>query len=161
MTDKDRGLKVFRAFWNWNRTFHRSFNLSFDEFLKSYGNKADIYLDGIGSGIRFADVSDSRIDTAMRSMARNSNGQIPKNPLVMVQYLSNEAVKIDWRDAAGSILADTAGDLLEGAADLGNSLITTGKILNFLLPVIALVVVYYLLNKNTEGQFSKVLKGLK
>ena len=159
MTDRELGLKVFKSFWNWSRAMNRSsFSLSFDDFLKVYGSKTEVYLDGIGGGIREANVSDSTIDSAMRSMAIASNGKVPKNPLKMIDYLSNESVKIDWTDAVVFTAKESAGDILKGAESVGNQILLTGKILNWLLPVIVLVFVLYWINKNTNGMLGKASK---
>lgn len=159
MSDKELGLKVFKAFYSWNKSFHPTvFNYSLDQFLNFYGKKKDIYLDGIGGGVRESGISDSRIDTAMRSMAQQSKGKIPENPLVMFQYLSNESVKVNWVDAVAFTVVESGKTVVGGAESLGNSLITTAKIVNFILPAILLFFLYVWLNNKSGGELKRVLR---
>lgn len=165
MSDKEIGLKVVKYFWMWHQTYFGSkVRLSWEEFLNRLLpdlKKRDIVLDGIGGGVREAEVSDSRIDSAMRSLALKSQGQIPSNPLVMFQYLSNEAVKINWVDAVLYTAKESVKDVAKGAQAIGDSLITTGKILNFLLPAILIFIVFAYVNSATGGAVSKTFKALK
>ena len=159
MSDKELGLKVFRAFHSWNKSFHPiSFTISFDDFVNSYGKKKDIYLENIGSAIRENKISDSRIDSAMRSMAQKSGGKIPENPLVIFQFLSNEAVKINWVDAIAYTAIESAKDIGTGAVAIGDSIIKTGKIVNFLLPALVLLFLFLWLNKGTGGELKRLFK---
>lgn len=159
MSDKDLGLKVFKAFHSWNKSFHPTvFKYSLDEFLNFYGKKKDIYLDGIGGGVRESGISDSRIDSAMRSMAQQSKGKIPENPLDMFKYLINESVKINWVDAVTYTVTESSKDVLSGAESVGKTLITTGKIINFLLPAILLFFLYVWLNNKSGGELKRVLR---
>lgn len=157
MTDIELGTKVLKSFWNWSRMLNAgSFKVSFDEFLKSYGSKINIYLDGIGGAIKAAEVSDSRIDSAMRSLAIASKGKIPSDYQVYFKYISNEAVKVNWIDAVAYTAIESVKDIASGAQAVGNSILTTGKILNFLLPGIALIFVIFWINKHTDGGLAKV-----
>lgn len=165
MTDKEIGLKVFRSYWNWSRAFNgSSFNYSFEQFLKVMQpnqKKLDILLDGVGGGVREAGVSDSRIETAMRSLAKSSGGKIPSNPMQFFYYLSNEATKINWLDATAFVVTESAKDIIKGAQSVGDSIITSAKIINFLLPAIALIFVFFWINKATDGSVVKVVRSFK
>ncbi len=165
MTDKEIGLKVVKYFWTWSRSFYgSSFNLSFDAFvqkLASNSAKVNIALDGIGGAVREADLSDSRIETAMRSLAKASNGKIPGDYQVYFKYLSNEATKINWVDAISYTVVESVKDVAAGAQSVGESLITTGKILNFILPLAVLFGLYIFLNEKSGGAVSRTLNSLK
>src|SRR5690606_18262889 len=107
--------------------------------------KREIYLDGIGLGAR--EISDYRIETAMRNMAIQASGRIPSNWQDFFKFLQNEAVKINWIDAAAYVATESGKDLLDGAEEIGKSVIFTGKILNFLLPAIVIFLVFFYLKK--------------
>lgn len=168
MTEREIGLKVFKSLWNWIRTFNgHSFTLTFDEFLRdiSRGNatKLEIYLKNIGSAVKDNDISDSRIESAMRSMALSSNGRVPANPLDVFQFLSNETSQVTWRDTLDVISyvgTESVKDIAGGFEEVGKSIITTGKIINFLLPVIGLIFVYFWVNQKTDGGAKNALDGL-
>lgn len=162
MTDKELGSKVFYSFWNWNRTFYpNNFKLTYSQFLESHGKKKDIYIDGVGGGVRESKISDSRIDSAMRSLALASQGRMLSNPQKMFDFMMNENAKIDWVDAGSFVLIQSGKDVIGGAEQLGNSLIKTGKILNFILPAVLIIVVLFWVNSVTGGSLSKTAKGLR
>lgn len=162
MSDIELGKKVFEAFWKWSRSFYgNAFPYSFEQFLAFYGKKTNIYLDGIGMGVRESGITNARIEIAMRTMAQASKGKVPENPLKMFDFLQNEATQINWVDAGAFVLIESGKTILKGAEAVGNSIITTGKIFTYLLPVIAIIFAWFWLNKKTDGQFSKAMKGFK
>jgi hypothetical protein len=165
MNDLELGKKVLKSFYDNARFyFPKQYNFSFEIFLKTYQpdeKKLNIILDGIGGGVRETELSDSKIKDAMAKMALASGGKVPSSYNAFFQYLQGEASKISWVDAAGFVAKESAIDILKGAQSVGDSLIFTGKILNFLLPAIALVFVFYFINKKTEGGASKFLNGFK
>lgn len=158
MSDRDQGLKVLRA-------FHRnspSLSMSFEVFLATMWpdvKKREIYIDGIGFGAR--EISDSRIESAMRNMATQARGRIPSKWQDFFTFLSNEAIKINWLDAAAYTFTESAKDIAGAAESVGNQLIFTGKILNFFLPVILIFLVLYYLNVFTNGSVVKTAKAFK
>lgn len=165
MSDKEIGLKVFQFLFKWNKSLYpKSFNYSFDVFLSKIQpdkKKLDIVLDGVGFGVRSADMSDSKIDSAMRKLALQGAGRIPKNPYDVFKFLSNESTQISWVDAAAYVATESAKDALKAAESVGNQVILTGKILNFLLPAIALFLVFVWINKASGGEALKAIKGFR
>lgn len=159
MTDVQLGESVVKKFYSWNKTFYpQVFKLSYEEFLQALNSnpkKNQILFDGIGGGVREADISNSRIDTAMRKFALDSKGKIPAKPMDFFNYLSNEATKVNFVDAVVYTVKESVGDIASGAESLGNSLIFTGKILNFLLPAIVLVIVFFWVNSKTGNRLVK------
>lgn len=166
MNDRELGLKVFKSFWDWNRRFNpNSFNYSFDEFLSFYGKKKDIYLDGIGGAVRENDFSDAQTETAMRTLANSSKGKIPSSWYDYFRAFNNEVGKINWIDAGVFVVSESAGDALGGAQDLGKSLITSAKVLNFILPALIIGGVLFLafswINTASGGGAVKLIKGIR
>lgn len=161
MTDRDRGLLILKAFHG-NSSLR--FKMNFDLFLTTMWpdvKKREIYIAGIGLQANSADMSDSRIESAMRSMAYQSQGRVPASWGDFTKYLQNEAVKINWLDAGVYTFTESAKDIAGGAQALGNQLIFTGKILNFILPAILLIVVLFYVNKSSDGALVKTLGGLR
>lgn len=165
MNDKDLGLKTVEYFWKWSRSFYgSSFNYSLEKFVSLLAlnkTKVDIILDGIGLGVREAELSDSRIESAMRRLALSSKGKIPSDYQVFFKFLSDESVKINWVDATFFVVKESTKDVINATAEIGKSLITTGKILNFLLPAIALFFVYVFLDNKSGGRLAGAVKGFK
>lgn len=162
MSDIEIGRKVLKFFWMWHQTyFQGKLKLSFDEFLvriQPNPTKLNILMDGIGGGVKSVEISDSRIDAAMRNMAIQSQGKLPKDGQVFFKFLINESTKIDWVDATIYVAKESAGDVLKGAQAVGDSLISAGKILNFLLPAIVLGAVFFWLNDKSGGRLARGLK---
>lgn len=161
MIDRDRGLFTLKAFHG-NSSLR--FKLNFDQFLSAMwpdAKKREVYIAGIGLQANSASMSDSRIESAMRNMAYQGQGRVPASWYDFTKYLQNEAVKINWLDAGVYTFTESAKDIAGGAQALGNQLIFTGKILNFILPAILLIVVLFYVNKSTGGSLVKVAGGLR
>jgi hypothetical protein len=166
MTSKEFDIQVgqsvihkFYLYWPGARTMSFTQLLDTLKARKPMGGTA--FLEGIGFGVQAAQMSDSKIDSAMRQLAINSRGKIPQNNMDFFSYLSNESTKINFVDAAVYTAVETAKDLATGAQAIGDQLIFTGKILNFLLPAILLFIVLFYVNKSTDGSLVRVAKGLR
>lgn len=159
MSDLELGKKVLKFFYDWNKNLYpKSFTISFEQFLASYGSKINIYLDGIGTGARLTGMNDRQLDSSMKNLALDSSGRIPKDYQVYFKYLSDQAVKINWVDAVGFVAIESTKDVLTGAQAVGDSLITTGKIITFIFPVVALMFLYFMLDNKSGGRFAKAFK---
>lgn len=165
MNDLETGRKVLKAYYDYSRFYYPTiYKFSFDEFLKKYQpnqKKLEIYLDGIGFGVRGSEISQTRINSAMQKMVLNSKGGMPSNAGDFFKYLSNEAVKISYIGAIGFVAVESLKDVAKGAAAVGDSLLTTGKILTFIFPVIVLILVFFWVNSKTGGGLGRGLKSLR
>lgn len=164
MTDFEVGTKVLKSFYS-----KSGLKISYQQMLDRIQPniiKQKIGIDGIGFGVKSVNedrtfLSDSAINTAMANLARVSSGKIPSSFQDFFKFLSNQAVKINYIDAVSYTAIESAKDTLKGAQSVGDSLIFTGKILNFLLPVIILIFIYFWINQKTDGQLSKAVQGFK
>ena len=162
MTDLQLGTTALKAFWSWSKSFYpTSFTYTFDQFLALYGKKKDIYADGIGGAIRETDLSSSKVESSMRVLAQRSGGKIPKDHNQYIMAFSDQAAKINYLDAIVFTATESIGDIANGAAELGDSLITTGKIINFLLPALGVIFVLFWFNSKTDGSLGKIAKAAK
>jgi hypothetical protein len=168
MTDYQLGEKALNAYWNASRQLYPGFFSSFSAFtykLQPSSVKLRILMEGIGLGIRSSEMSDLRIETAMRSMASQSKGKMPSSNHDFFRYLSNEATKIHWVDAASYVTTETAKDVLKGTAEIGDSIISAGRAINSILPILlvggVLVYALVLLETATKGGASKLYKSLR
>jgi hypothetical protein len=98
-------------------------------------------------------------------MATQSHGRLPSNNFDFFRYLSNEATKISWVDAASYVTVETAKDVLKGTAEVGDSIISAGRALNSILPILIVsgIVIYLavFLESSTKGGASKLYKALR
>lgn len=162
MSNREIGLSAFKKFYDWQKVFFpREVNYSLDDLLNSYGNKKEIFINGVGDMIVNGNVSNSRLDTALRSLAKDSQGRKLKNPIQISNYIQSVESKIDWVDAASFVATESLKDVAGATESIGKSIITTGKILNFLIPVIGVLFVLAWLNKSTGGEAIKFVKSFK
>jgi hypothetical protein len=168
MTDREYGLKVLNSYWNYARSSYSTFNLTFDQFLARIQpnlKKRDLEIENLGWAIRSNDISDSRISSAMKNMVGKSGGKVPSGIQPFFQFISNESTKINWIDAAVTVTGDSLADIAGGAQELGDSLISTAKILNFILPVVlvggVLLLAYSWLNRASGGDAGRFLKSAR
>lgn len=159
MTDSERGLKAITYYHSAMRSLYASsFKYSLPEFLeilkKLRGGKA--LLEGLGLGIREAEISDSRVRTAMDNLAKRGGGKIPASYMDFFYSLTSEAVKVNFIDAAAFVTVGVASDVLDGAQAVGDSVLTSFKVLNFLLPAIILIFVFFFLDGKSGGKLSNL-----
>lgn len=149
--DLQTGTKALRYFWDWNKRFNpNTFIFSFDEFLNFYGNKKNIIASGIGGAIRETGFSDSQVETSMRSLANSSKGKIPSAWYDYFKAFNNEVGKVNWIDAVSFVAVESSKDLLDGAVQIGDTLITTGKILKYIGPLLIIGAIGYIVFKRSK-----------
>lgn len=144
------GKKAIQYFYDEQKRIYSSkAPRSFDELIKILearkGGKN--FLMGLGLGINFAEVPDYRVKTAMQTLARNSGGKIPLTNNDFRDYLINEATKVNFVDAVAYTVKESAKQITEGAQSIGDSVIFTGKMLNYALPLIVGTLVYFWIKK--------------
>lgn len=163
--DFDSGKNALKTYYGFMVSFfpvtYKKY--SFEEFynllIKIKGGKALAI--GLGLGIREAGLSSSTVNDSMKKLAQSGNGKIPASQYDFFKFLVQGSSNISYLDAAAFTALESFKDIGSGLESVGNQVILTGKILNFLMPVIALVVIYFLLNKYTDGQFTKARNGFK
>lgn len=160
MTDIELGESVIKSFYAHWSTFPAARGISYAQLLNTLKVRRPMggtaFLDGIGLGVRSAGMSQSKISNAMRNLAMKSNGKIPAYNMDFFTFLSNESVKINFIDAAAYVVVESGKDIIKGAQEVGDSLISAGKFLNFVLPAVAVLFVFFWLDKQSEGKLSKL-----
>lgn len=137
-TDIDFGREAMLYFHN-RSAFYPGYSISFDELLRGIAgsdSKANIFLDGLGLAIRSIGLSTSKIKSSMENLADSGQGRIPSNQNVFFRALSDEAQNINWVAAAPEMALGVAKDVAKGVAAGGESVITTLKSLNVVLPLV-------------------------
>lgn len=164
MNDFDVGTKVLKSFYK-----YAGLKLTYEQMLERIQPnpiKRKIEIEGVGMGVNNVNddvvfLSDSKIDTAMKNLAKKSSGKIPSGIQIFFKYLQNEATNVTLIDALPYVVEESGKNLLSGAQALGDSLLTTGRILNFLLPLIIIVGLFLYANQKSNGSIVKGLKSLK
>lgn len=161
MTDKEVGTKALKTYFGFMKSMYPStFKYSEADFFaivqKLKGGKT--LAEGIGLGIIQAGMSDSQVSTSMKRLATMGAGKIPASMMDFFNALIYTSTKVNFVDAAIYTVVESVKDVGSAAQSVGNQLIFTGKILNFLLPVIILAFVYFFLDGKSGGKFSAALR---
>lgn len=137
------GQKILRNFYDSAKSFYPfAVVYSFDELVKTLearvGGKT--FISGLGLAASLADFSDNDINSSMSALARNSGGKIPSKNGDFYAFMVDQGTKVSFTGAVSYTVAQSALDIVSGAQQVGESVLATGKILNFLLPI---AVVYF------------------
>jgi hypothetical protein len=155
MTDHEQGLKVLRAFYDYSKyEYPFACTYSFQELLdtlhKRVGGK--FIEDGIGLGVNSVDgFNDSKINSSMQALAKASGGKIPSKNGDFFAFMTNEATKVNFVDAIAYTATESAKDIVTGAQKIGDSVLLSGQLLTWLLPVAVIYFGYMYLNKKVLG----------
>lgn len=152
MTDKELGLKILRSFYDSSRAnYPFAVQYSFDELVKTLesrtGGKA--IAEGLGLGARLAEFSDSDIRDSMSALAKASGGKIPSKNGDFYAFMVDQGTKISFTGAIAYTATESAKDIVKGAQQIGDSVLLTGKLVTWLLPVAVIGFGYLYLKKKT------------
>lgn len=135
MTDIETGKKALTYFHNASLKYPAYGGRSFEDLLSLYGKKASIYLDGVGFAINANALSDSKVKSSMETLAKKSQGRIPKDHQAYIAAIGNSAAQVSYLDLTASVAKDVAITVAEGAQAVGDNVISTLKILNYVWPL--------------------------
>lgn len=138
---------------------YSGYNITLDQLIDQVGGKRpEIFLDGLGMTILNLEMRDGQIKDAMVSLADTTKGMIPKNNTIFFQALSNRLTNVtvsDWVVASPEIAGNIAKDLGQGAVEIGNTVITTGKGILAIAPVLIIaagVFIFYSRTRQIAGK---------
>lgn len=137
-TDIDFAREALLVFHN-RSAMYSGYDFTFDQFLDQVGGggaKTTAFLDGFGLAVRSIGLSTSELNSAMQALADQGQGRIPENKNVFFKALSDQAQDINWISATPKIIAGVTTDVVKGVAAGGESVITTLKSLNTVLPLV-------------------------
>jgi hypothetical protein len=98
-----------------------------------------IFIDGWGFMVRTLNMDSGKVEDAMKAIASKSKGQPPTSQAVQ-QALSARAQQFDWGEAIKFTAVESAKQITQGVQEVGKSVISTGKMMNFLMPAIPIVI---------------------
>jgi hypothetical protein len=152
MTDIEQGREALRHFHNASIKYDAYNFENLDELTSVYGNKRDIYLDGIGMLIRETGISSYAIESAMQELAKKSEGKIPKDHQGYMNALGNKAGQVSYLDLSKVVAEDVARQATDGLVSIGNSVTTSLSWLTKILPflVVGGAVLFVLKNTNQK-----------
>lgn len=150
----DKGNEALKYFHNWSLgNFADKYLISFDELKEIYGGKQqDLQIAGLGDVINDLDMSSAQVEEAMRDLAMQAKGNVPHTTVffqALGRRLSN-LTPLDWVKATPEVALNSILDVAKGAQAIGNSVITTGKIATWILPVVVIGAGLYILTRRTK-----------
>lgn len=162
-SDYEVGLNALKYFYNEQKKRYPKTSLgSIDELVKVLESRkgGKNFLLGLGLGINFGEIPEYRVKTAMETLAINSGGKIPLNNNDFRDYLTNEATKISYVDAISSTIVETTKDITKGVAEVGETVITTGKVISFIMPFMPFIILFVLYRIVKNDKVLENLSGL-
>lgn len=137
-TDMEKGRIALAAFHSASLKYDSYTPKSVDDLISLYGKKGEIYQDGIGLAVSVNNISEREAENIMFNLASVTRGRIPKDHQAYVNAIGKKAGEISYLDLTLSVSSEVAKTVAGGAQALGDSLITTGRIVNFILPALIL-----------------------
>lgn len=155
LSDPDyvKGLDVLKRFYDYSKSmFPKNVTYTFQTMIETLGaRKGQVaFVESLGLIVREVGFSTSKIQSAMKSLAQRAQGKIPSKNGDFYMQLQDEGAKIEFVDAFKYVTVETAKDVGKGLVEVGNTLITTGKMLNFVFPALVGVVVYFWIMKQKK-----------
>ena len=152
-------LRIFHSTW---RTFPAAKGMSFDVFLATVKARrpmgGDAFLEGLG--LTSEQVSGTTAAAIIREFAMQSQGRLPAKNSDFITALTKKGVVFSWVDAIAFTAIESGKDLLDGAQQVGDSVLTAAKIINLLLPLFIVGYALYLFNNATGGSVAKGAKAV-
>jgi len=144
--DYERGRKALTYYHNAMATLYPStYKISFEELQNIIAQRkgGKNFVEGMGTGIILAEMSEGKVSDGMEELARQSKGKIPATNSVFTMALVNSSRQYSFIDMSKTVAVESAKDLLKGAEHIGKSVIDAGKgvtntlsMLQYILPII-------------------------
>jgi hypothetical protein len=142
--DTQTGMDALLIFHNQSARYPAYQGRSFEDLLGVYGKKAEIYAEGIGLAIRVNNMSWGSVRMAMEGLANKAQGRIPKDHQEFIKYLGNQAAEINWIDLTKTVVTEVSAQVVAGAQNVGNSVLTSFSWVLKILPFLVVGgVIYY------------------
>lgn len=158
--DMDRGREAFVYFHN-RASRYSGYGYTLDEALKivARGEKnIGNFTDSLGGLIREIQsdgfLTGNKVKNAMENLADKGAGKVP-NINNFFAALSNEAQDFTFKEAAPFVLVESAKEVATGAQAVGDSIITTGKILTTIGPIVIVGAILYIVFYKTKQAAGK------
>ena len=145
---KDFGLKLLRAFHDYSKHYP-VYKISFEQlvsFLEKRPNQKN-FVSILGGAVLNSGTNQGDSIIAMQSLGFNSKGRIPSSNGNFISAIVEKATSFSYVDAVVYTAKETVSQVADGVASVGNTLIDTGKILQFLFPVAVVYFLYIFLKK--------------
>lgn len=150
-SDFNSGREALLAYHN-RSTIFSNYNFTFNEFLNQYGSKAEIYQKTIGLNIRLNELSTTDVRKTMDGLADIGQGRVPEKTDIIkalgltAQQIGIERSSFDFTGFVGAVTSDIVG----GAQEVGNSIITSASWILKLLPFLVVGALVFIVSMRTK-----------
>lgn len=157
MSDNDvlKGREAYNYFWNEVQQYIPS-NITATSYLDRITGSArnsQIFLDGLGFAInQIAENTyfmSSKVQNAMEKLANDVKNKVP-NKNLFFDYLRDQSTQTNIIEALPSVVSGSAETLVQGAQQVGNAVIDTGKSLLTVMPLALTAAALFLLWSYTK-----------
>lgn len=152
--DHALGLEIVKKFYDGAKfNYPFSVNYSFDEMLKVLQSRTGgkTFLSGLGLAASLAEFDSGDIKNSMYALAKAAGGKIPAKNGDFYAFMVNQGTSVNFIDAIIYTTKESAKDIATGAQAVGDSLISTGKIVTWIFPVAFIYFAYLYLNKKVNS----------
>ena len=149
LSDEERGRAALREFHNHSvNRYGDVYRYTFDELLREATKKNKFLLEGLGLAINSMEMSDEKVNRAMHELADAGKGRIPADWNGWFTAVKDSAMKVSFAEVVTYVASESAKDVVAGAQEIGDAVITTGKSLLTIMPlVLTLAAVFIVYNK--------------
>lgn len=152
----DKGLEALKWFHN-RAASYPGYSYTFDSFQDAAAGghaKVSNFLEGLGMAIEsvsnYGFLNPNKVKDAMESLADKGAGKIPANPQAFFNALNDSAQDVSWLETGTYAAKETAKEVIKGAQAVGDTVITTAKTLNMILPILAVGAVIFIVVQKTK-----------
>lgn len=152
--DKALGLKILKSFYD-GAKFNYPFAViySFEELVSTLESRlgGKNFIAGLGLAAYSAGFDNDDIKTSMYALAKAAGGKIPAKNGDFYAYMVDQSTSVNYVNAIAYTVKESLGDIATGAQAVGDSLLSTGKILTWIFPVVVLYFGWIYLNKKANA----------
>lgn len=145
----DAGFRALKEFHNHSiMRYPENYSMSFDELQSRVGK---ITQQSIGFAILANNFDQARVTESMDTLSDKGRGLLPQNKTAWFNVIKDVSIKVDFIAAVKYTVVESAGDIAEGAAQVGDAVLSTGKILLMVLPVAIPAAVLFVLYRKSKS----------
>jgi hypothetical protein len=150
-SDEQRGKEALSYFHNEALSYPQNYSMSLESLCDILQKKSSgAFLDGFGFTVANAGLSTSQVKKAMQQLADAGQGKIPSNWHDFFSALQGQVGNISFIDAASYTFVESVKDIGNGAAAVGNAVITTGSMITTVLPYAVFAALAFIMYSKTR-----------
>ena len=127
--------------------YHFSYEQLIDELQKQSKGQ---FLDGFGFAISSSNADQSQVKQSMIWLAKMGKGHLPQKWNAFFQSLSNQTTSPSFISAAVYTVEASSLNIAHGAQAVGDAVISTGKTLTTIGPIVAVAAILFIVFMRTK-----------